>query len=76
VIARPDDRGPRRAGGERRSNIALRELLDELTAVARHLSNHAATMAPTELAYARERLEWLAGEIWAHATGEPRPPAP
>lgn len=55
---------------ERRQNVALRELLDELIQLSRHLSNHAATLAPSELAYARDRLEWLADEIWRQVTVE------
>ena len=55
---------------DRRQNVALRELLDELIQLSRHLSNHAATLAPTELAYARDRLEWLADEIWRQVTVE------
>ena len=39
---------PRR---ERRQNVVLRELLEEMT-------------------YARERLEWLADEIWRQVTAE------
>ena len=73
MIASPEDRGRSRpAAGERRHNVALRELLDEMTSLARHLSNHAAAMPASELAYARERLEWLADEIWEQATGERR----
>jgi hypothetical protein len=53
---------------DRRQNVALRELLDELIQLSRHLSNHAPTLPPGELAYARNRLEWLADEIWRHAT--------
>ena len=53
---------------ERRQNVALRELLDELIQLSRHLSNHAPTLAPSELAYARDRLEWLADEIWRQVT--------
>jgi len=53
---------------ERRQNVALRELLDELIQLSRHLSNHAPSLAASELAYARDRLEWLADEIWRHVT--------
>ena len=59
---------------ERRHNVVLRELLDEMTGLARHLSSHAATMPANELVYARDRLEWLADEIWEQATGERRDP--
>lgn len=57
---------------ERRQNIVLRELLDEMIELSRHLSNHAPTLAGTELTYARERMEWLGDEIWRHVTGEDR----
>ncbi|MFL5614257.1 MAG: hypothetical protein ACJ796_11405 [Gemmatimonadaceae bacterium] len=57
-----------RASGERRRNVALRELLDEMIQLSRHLSNHAPTLPSNELAYARERLEWLADEIWRQVT--------
>lgn len=57
-----------KASGERRRNVALRELLDEMIQLSRHLSNHAPTLPSNELAYARERLEWLADEIWRQVT--------
>jgi len=50
--------------GERRQNVVLRELLDEMNQLSRHLSSRAPTLAANELTYARERLEWLADEIW------------
>ncbi|MHB1861481.1 MAG: hypothetical protein ACYCVL_00805 [Gemmatimonadaceae bacterium] len=53
---------------ERRQNQTLRELLDEMIDLARHLANHAAHLPPAELDYARQRMEWLAGEIWEQAT--------
>ena len=53
---------------ERRQNRTLRELLDELIELARHLANNAPDLPPADLEYAHERLEWLADEIWAHAT--------
>lgn len=59
---------PRPEPRERRRNVALRETLDEMLQLARHLSNHAATMSEQDLAYARERLEWLVDEIWTLAT--------
>lgn len=55
---------------DRRQNVALRELLDEMIQLSRHLSNHAPTLPANELAYARDRLEWLADEIWRHVTTE------
>jgi hypothetical protein len=57
---------------ERRQNVVLRELLDEMIQLSRHLSSRGATLGTTELNYARERLEWLADEIWRHVTGERR----
>ena len=63
------DELPRRRGpGERRRNVALRELLDELIELSRHLSHHARTMSATDLEYARGRMEWLADEIWDQVT--------
>lgn len=60
------------SSGERRQNIALRELLDEMIQLSRHLSNHAPTLPANELSYARDRLEWLADEIWRQVTTEDR----
>ena len=57
---------------ERRQNVALRELLDEMIELSRHLSNHAATLPASELTYARERMEWLGDEIWRQVTGAER----
>lgn len=51
---------------ERRRNPELRELLDELLALVRHLSHRAETLTVGETEYARHRLEWLADEIWAN----------
>jgi hypothetical protein len=56
--------------GERRQNVALRELLDEMIQISRHLANRARTLPESELTYARKRLEWLADEIWRQVTGE------
>jgi hypothetical protein len=55
------------ARGERRTNRTLRELLDELISLARHLSRRSADMSQVELDYAQQRLEWLADEIWTAA---------
>lgn len=60
--------GGRGGASERRRNVELRELLDEMLQLARHLANRATGMSQTELAYARERLEWLTDEIWEQAT--------
>lgn len=56
------------SGPERRQNVVLRELIDEVVQLARHLSRRAPSMTPAELTYARERLEWLAEEIFAQTT--------
>jgi hypothetical protein len=53
---------------ERRSNLTLRELLDEMIEMARHLSRNAGRMPESELTYSRDRMEWLATEIWEQAT--------
>ena len=54
------------AAAERRRNPELRELLDELLALVRHLSHRAETLTASERDYARHRMEWLADEIWAN----------
>lgn len=56
---------------DRRRNVVLRELLDEVIQLARHLSRRAPSMSESELSYARERLEWLAEEIFAQTTELP-----
>ena len=60
---------PEKKGRERRHNVVLRDLLDELLQLTRHLSNNAPSMSESELTYARERLEWLVDEVWEQATG-------
>lgn len=55
---------------ERRRNPELRDLLDEMLALVRHLSHRAETLTPSELDYARKRLDWLADEVWANLTRE------
>lgn len=65
----PAERGSIAGGApDRRSNLTLRELLDEMIEMARHLSRNAARMPENELAYSRDRMEWLAAEIWEQAT--------
>lgn len=60
--------GPSPGEIERRANLTLRDLLDEMIEMTRHLARNAAHMPPGELTYARERMEWLANEIWEQAT--------
>jgi hypothetical protein len=52
------------AGSDRRANLSLREALDELVQHVRVVARTLDTMAPQERAYAQERLEWLADELW------------
>jgi hypothetical protein len=59
---------------ERRTNRPLREVLDEFLAHARELARRAKDMAPPELDYAQQRLEWLADEVWRVATGQEAAP--
>jgi len=54
----------KRREGERRQNRHLREVLDELVDHVRNVARNARTMPPAELAYAEQRLEWLAEEVW------------
>lgn len=42
----------------------LRELLDELIGHVRDTSRRVDDMAPSELEYAQERLQWLVDEVW------------
>ena len=77
----PPARAPRSAPpthtpvqGERRRNLPLREVLDELVSHTRDIARRAKTMTPAELDYAQQRLEWLADEVWRVATGEATPP--
>jgi hypothetical protein len=55
---------------ERRANHELREVLDELVQHVRVVARTLDTMTPPEVAYAQERLEWLADEVWRIAAGE------
>ena len=41
-----------------------------MLALVRHLSHRAETLTPSELDYARKRLDWLADEVWANLTRE------
>ena len=59
---------PRRGNGDRRERRELRELLDELVSHVRSLTRAHRSMAPEELHYAQQRLEWLADEIWRAST--------
>lgn len=65
---------------DRRSNLALRELLDELITHVRDLARRGRRLPAADLEHAQERLEWLADEIWRAALrgddpGQAPPPA-
>lgn len=53
---------------ERRRNVELRELLDELLALVRQLTRRGGEMSRDQLTYAQQRLEWLSDEIWTVAS--------
>jgi len=58
-------------GRERRHNLELRERLDQIMDLARRLYREGAQMSSDELEQARERIEWLAQEIWEAAVYGP-----
>lgn len=62
-------RGRRPGAVDRRSQHALREALDELVQHVRVIARTLPTMAPHEIDYAQQRLEWLADEVWRIAAG-------
>ena len=66
----PSDESP--AAAERRRNLTLRELLDELIETVRRLSREAPKLTQDELQYAQQRIEWLADEIFEHISREAR----
>lgn len=49
---------------ERRRNLELREVLDELVDHVRRLASGTSALTADELDYAQQRLEWLADEVW------------
>jgi hypothetical protein len=61
----PPDPPPSNPGApDRRSNHALREVLDELIDHVREISRSRDGLSRDKVDYAQERLEWLADEIW------------
>ena len=52
---------------DRRADLTLRELLDEMITHVRDVSRRAPEMSQRDRDYAQERLEWLADEIWESA---------
>lgn len=64
-------RRPHGAGeDERRVSRGLREALDELVQHVRVVRRTLPTMSPEQIAYAQDRLEWLADEVWRLALDE------
>lgn len=49
---------------DRRSNLGLREIVNDLVEHVRWISQNLSEMSSEELDYAQERLEWLADEVW------------
>ena len=49
---------------DRRSNLALRDVLNDLIEHVRAITNSCNEMPPAEIEYAQRRLEWLADEVW------------
>lgn len=62
---------------DRRSNMALREVLDELIDHVRVISRDRGTLSPEDSEYKQQRLEWLADEAWRLSSegGEARQPS-
>ncbi len=57
--------------GERRRNHELRERLDEIVSLARKLCQEGSMMTQEVLDKTRQRIEWLAEEIWGAAVYGP-----
>lgn len=49
---------------ERRSNLGLREIVNDLVGHVRWISQHLPELSSDELNFAQDRLEWLADEVW------------
>ncbi len=49
---------------ERRQNLALREVVNELVDHVRWISQNLRGLSPMEIEHAQDRLEWLADEVW------------
>lgn len=56
---------------DRRRNFELRERLDEMIQVARELSRSRDELSEEELEKMRQRIDWLAEEIWQSAAYGP-----
>ncbi|MFQ5702861.1 MAG: hypothetical protein ACE5HT_02440 [Gemmatimonadales bacterium] len=60
--ARSDDSASQ--SEDRRSNLALREVLDELIEHVRGIARSGSNLSSEEAEYRQQRLEWLADEAW------------
>jgi len=49
---------------DRRSNFALRDIVNDLIEHVRAIASSPHKMPPGEIEYAQRRLEWLADEAW------------
>ena len=66
-----EDSGPQLSGDERRHNHELRERLNEIVALARKLSQSHGQLSTEVQDETRQRIEWLAEEIWDSAVYGP-----
>lgn len=62
---------PQATPSDRRHNLALREVLDDLVEHVRWISRNVTSLGPDEMEYAQQRLEWMADEVWRLAVEEP-----
>ncbi len=65
------DSGSQLSGDERRHNHELRERLNEIVALARKLSQSHGQLSTEVEDETRQRIEWLAEEIWDSAVYGP-----
>ncbi len=66
-----DSRPSEAPADERRRNAELRERLDEMVELARYLCRDASRLSTDELERTRERMEWLAEQVWETAVYGP-----
>ena len=66
-----EDSGSQLSGDERRHNHVLRERLNEIVALARKLSQTHGQLSTEVQDETRQRIEWLAEEIWNSAVYGP-----
>ena len=66
-----EDSGSELSGDERQHNHELRERLNEIVALARKLSQTHGQLSTEMQDETRQRIEWLAEEIWDSAVYGP-----